>query len=358
MTLTKHQLKKKISELKAYQGRHSSFTTLYIPPDKNLVDIMSFIRTEIAGAENIKDKINRKNVQENLTAILNELTKISRLPENGMVFFYGIEDQGGTPSVIREIVVPPAPISQFVYICGREFVTDELERMTEPRSMIVIVLLEGGKVTIGYLRGKRVELVRDEDYFIIGKTRAGGQSARRYERIREEKLLEFFRHVGRLLSELLLDKLDSVDAIVLGGNTIRAQEFLEKGELDYRIRQKIADTIIPVGIIDETGLFQAVKEASRIMKETEVYQERVEWESFMQDLMRGLNTVTYGANEVMEALKAGRVQTLLIVEGSPLFDELADEAPKYGSDIIVFSNQTESGAQLKGFGGIAARLRW
>jgi len=31
---------------------------------------------------------------------------------------------------------------------------------------------------------------------------------------------------------------------------------------------------------------------------------------------------------------------------------------EFGSELLVFSNQTESGAQLKGFGGIAARLRW
>ncbi|GAG75346.1 unnamed protein product, partial [marine sediment metagenome] len=28
----------------------------------------------------------------------------------------------------------------------------------------------------------------DEDFFIIGKTRAGGQSAKRYMRLREEKI--------------------------------------------------------------------------------------------------------------------------------------------------------------------------
>jgi stalled ribosome rescue protein Dom34 len=31
---------------------------------------------------------------------------------------------------------------------------------------------------------------------------------------------------------------------------------------------------------------------------------------------------------------------------------------QYGSELLVFSNQTESGSQLKAFGGIAARLRY
>lgn len=359
MSLDRYRLKRKIEKLKAYQGRHSSFTTIYIPPTKNLVDVISFVRTELAGADNIKSKANRKNVSDNLTAILSELTKISEIPENGLAFFYGIQEEGGTNEEIREIVIPPSPISQFFYLCGREFVTEELETMTQPKSLVVIVLIEGGKVTIGYLRGKHMELVRDEDFYIIGKTRAGGQSAKRYLRIREEKMMEFFKYVGRILNELLLDNLDNVDAIVLGGNTIRCQEFLEKGDLDYRLREKMAETIIPVSIIDETGLYQAMKEASRILRETEIYAERQTWDSFIADLMKGLNTVTYGKEEVMDALRSGRVETIMVSEDlAEQMDELYEETANYGTQLLVFSNQTESGTQLKAFGGMAARLRW
>jgi peptide chain release factor subunit 1 len=204
-----------------------------------------------------------------------------------------------------------------------------------------------------------MELIRDEDFYIIGKTRAGGQSAKRYLRIREEKMMEFFKFVGRMLGDLLLDDIENVDAIVLGGNTIRCQEFLEKGDLDYRLREKVAETIIPVSIIDETGLYQAMKEASRILRETEIYVERQTWDKFMEDLMKGLNTVTYGKKEVMDALREGRVDTLMILEDlADQMDELYEEVSAYGSQILVFSNQTESGAQLKSFGGMAARLRW
>jgi len=359
MSAERQKLKRKVEQLKAFKGRHSSFTTLYITPTKALTDVVTFVKTELAGADNIKSKTNRKNVADNLTAILSELTKVRSLPPTGMVFFFGIEEVGGIGRPIREIVVPPSPISQFVYTCGREFITEELEAMTHPRSLIVIVLLEGGKVTIGYLRGKHMELVRDEDFYIIGKTRAGGQSANRYLRIREEKLQEFFKHVGRMLGELLIDNIANVDAIVLGGNTIRCLEFLDKGDLDYRIRNKIVDTIIPVSVIDETGLFQAMKEASRILKETEIYAERQAWDGFLEDLMKGSNTIAYGKKEVLEALKMGRVQTLLITEDlANQMDSLYDDVTQYGSELLVFSNQTESGAELKSFGGMAARLRY
>jgi stalled ribosome rescue protein Dom34 len=79
----------------------------------------------------------------------------------------------------------------------------------------------------------------------------------------------------------------------------------------------------------------------------------------MEDLMKGLNTVTYGTKEVMDALHEGRVDTVMVLEDlSDQMDDLYDDVTAYGSKLLVFSNQTESGAQLKGFGGIAARLRW
>ena len=79
----------------------------------------------------------------------------------------------------------------------------------------------------------------------------------------------------------------------------------------------------------------------------------------MGDLMKGLNTVTYGTDEVLKALREGRVDTLMVVEDKmDMIDELYDEIQSYGSKIMVFSTQTESGAQLSSFGGLAARLRW
>jgi stalled ribosome rescue protein Dom34 len=48
----------------------------------------------------------------------------------------------------------------------------------------------------------------------------------------------------------------------------------------------------------------------------------------------------------------------MVTEDSPYLDQVVDEVDNYGTDLLVFSSQTESGAELKSFGSIAARLRW
>ena len=58
--------------------------------------------------------------------------------------------------------------------------------------------------TIATLQGKRLEIVRDMNSGVAGKTRAGGQSARRYERLRDMQLNEYFTRVGKHANDIFL----------------------------------------------------------------------------------------------------------------------------------------------------------
>jgi len=358
--LARRKLKRIIEKLRKIKGRHSSLTTVYIPPDKSLIDVINFLRQEYMTASNIKDKTNRKMVQDNILTMINEIQKLKKIPENGVALFYGYyETSPGKFEQVKEIVVPPFPIKNFIYICGKDFDLRPLEEMTIPKNIIVVVLMEAGNYVIGIIRGKDIEVLKEGEYYVIGKTRRGGQSARRYERIREEQIHNFYKHLAKEVNELLLPELENIDAIVFGGNTIRVQEFLEENLLDYRLRDKIVTNIISVPIIDGDGIFLAAKEVAEIVKESEIHREKRLWEEFKTRLMKDDSLVTYGKNEVMEYLKQGRVETVLISEAlEDILDEVIDLAEKYGTKVEIFGKNTESGKELLGFGGIAAILRW
>jgi len=356
----RRKLKRIVERLKKIKGRHSSLTTVYIPPDKSLVDVINFLRQEYMTASNIKDKTNRKMVQDNILTMINDIQRLKKIPENGIALFYGYyETSPGKFEQVKEMIVPPFPIKNFIYICGKEFDVKPLEEMTVPKNVIAVILLEAGNYAIGIIRGKDIEVLKEGEYYVIGKTRRGGQSARRYERIREEQIHNFYKHLAKEINELLLPQLENVDAVVFGGNTIRVQEFLEENLLDYRLRDKVASKIISVPIIDGDGIFLAAKEVAEIVKESEIYRERRLWEEFKTRLMKGDSLLTYGKNEVMEYLKQGRVEVLLISEAlEDLLDEVIDTAEKYGTRVEIFGKNTESGKELLSFGGIAAILRW
>jgi len=358
--IERREIEKYVEKLSQYKGRHSSLTTLYVPHDKNLVDVINFLRQEYETAGNIKDKTNRKMVQDNIQSLIGELQKIKKLPPNGLAMFIGHATVGeGQFQEVHEVFEPPLPIKQFIYICGKEFYLEPLKEMARPRNIIAVILLEAGHYTLGLIKGKHIEIIKEEDYYVIGKFKKGGQSARRFERLREEQVNNFYKHLAKIINESLLPILNQVDAIVFGGNTIRVQEFLEKELLDYRVRKKIIDKVISVPLVTADGIFQAVKIVSEIIRDSEIAKEKELWEDFKSRLGRGDTQITYGRDEVLQYLKEGRVETVIVSEKmGNLIDEVIELARQTGAKVEIFSADTESGQELLAFGGLVGILRW
>lgn len=354
------ELKRKINWLKMIKGRHSSLVTLYVPAAGNrgtTIDYLkSFIRGELAETENIKDKANRKIVIKNLQWILNDIVKLESIPDTGVVFFYGVGKYEDEMIEIRDMIIPHLPISNSKYYCGKEFLVDILEEMMVPSTQIVIVLLEGGKLAWGILKGSRLEVKHVKSYHVPGKTRKGGMSAKRYSKLRQEKIVDFYKNVAIHLNKKLLDDIENIEMIIFGGNEVRVKEFIKTEYLDYRLRDKVHESIISVGLIDETGLEQSKKEIAKILTEHILAKEKKIWDEFMELLMKNNSKAIYGREQVHAAILEGKVETMLWFEGYSF--EYSSELLDGGFDVVYLSEDTEWGQQLKAFGGFAAILRY
>lgn len=334
--------------------------TLYVPASKNrsiTIDYLrSFIKRELAETENIKDKANRKIVINNLQWILNDVVKLGKIPDNGVVFFYGVGKYEDETLEIRDMIVPHLPIPNSEYYCGKDFLVEALEEMIVPSAQIVVILLEGGKLAWGILKGSHLEVKHVKSYHVPGKTRKGGMSAKRYGKLRQEKLVKFYKEVAIHLNKKLLDNIDDIEIIIFGGNMIRVNEFIKTKYLDYRLRDKIHKTTMSIGLINGDGLEQSKKEIAKILTDHVLAKEKNIWDEFMELLMKNNPKAVYGREQVYAAILEGKVKTMLWFEGDS-FDyslELLDGA----FDIVYFSEDTEWGNQLKAFGGFAAILRY
>jgi len=186
------------------------------------------------------------------------------------------------------------------------------------------------------------------------KTRKGGMSAARYARERDNQVKKFFRDAADKLNEELLPIIDEIDAIVVGGNTVRAKEFIKKSKLDKRLLAKIYPDLVSTSQVDEHGLHEAVKAISRMSISKELRDEKDTWDEFMKHLMKDDGLAVYGANEVREMIeRRGYVDKILLHEDT-VFNLHVMGSPEF----VIFSRETEPGAQLKGFGGVAAILSW
>jgi peptide chain release factor subunit 1 len=370
------------------------------------------LREEYGTASNIKSNVTRKNVLDALVRVQQRLKLFKDPGEKGIVIFAGaLPQEGGGPGSERMetyVIVPPEPIKIYLYRCDSRFHTEHLQEMLREKETYGILLIDASDATIATLQGKRLEIVRGMHSGVAGKTRAGGQSARRYERLRDMQLNEYFTRVGKHADEIFLP-IETLKGIILAGPGPTKYDF-EKGDyLNYMLKNKIIDTV-DTAYVEEQGVKEVVEKAPEIMRKVRYIEEKQIVQKFLYEIGHDTGMVTYGEVEVRRALEAGAVRTLLLSEGLDLLrvtvkcnacgyqeqqtvknqgltsfeqelagkpcpkcqapslavgekqdivDDLAQIAEYSNADVEMISSETEEGQMLKNaFGGIGAILRF
>ncbi len=383
-----------------------------MPPDKQISDALNLLRNEYGTASNIKSNVTRKNVLDAITKAQQKLKLFKDPGEKGIVIFTGaLPQEGGGPGTERMesyVIVPPDPIRIFLYRCDSRFHTEHLQEMLREKETYGILLVDANNATIATLQGKRLDIVRQMHSGVAGKTKAGGQSARRYERLRDMQLTEYFTRVGAHANEIFLP-IDTLKGIIIGGPGPTKFDF-EKGDfLHYQLKNKILDTV-DTAYVEEQGVKEVMDKAPEIMKKVRYIEEKELMQKFLFEVGHDSGLITYGEAEVRRLMNAGAVRMVLLSEdvdlvritvkcsacgyqeehtvkskdladfekgliGKPcsgcqapsmtivdkkdIVDDLAELAQLTNTEIEVISSETEEGQMLKNaFGGIAAMLRF
>jgi len=399
--------------LASKEGSHTELITLYVPPGKQISDAINLLREEYGTASNIKSNVTRKNVLDALVRVQQRLKLFKDPGEKGIVIFAGAlpQEGGGGPGTERMetyVISPPEPIKIYLYRCDSRFHTEHLQEMLREKETYGIILVDASDATIATLQGKRLDIVRQMYSGVTGKTRAGGQSARRYERLRDQQLNEYFTRVGRHADESFLP-IDTLKGIILAGPGPTKYDF-QKGEyLNYQLKAKILD-VVDTAYVEEQGVKEVVEKAPEIMRKVRYIEEKQLMQKFLYEVGHDTGLITYGEADVRRALEAGAVKTLLLSEGldvnrvtvkcgacsyqeqhtvkgqllvsfeqslvgkacpkcqapslatmekQDIVDDLAQMAEYSNAEVEMISSETEEGQMLKNaFGGIAAMLRF
>lgn len=398
--------KKKLKELSGYKGRGTELISVYVPFGTDRGAVMNQLATEVGQSGNIKSPTTRKNVQTALKKISNYLKQIDfKLPPTGLAVFCGnVAETEGRTDIRLFSVKPLKQLRTRLYWCDSSFHLDPLQEMMVPTDIYALIVMDKREATIALLVGKRYEIIGHFTSNVAGKFRAGGQSAQRFERLREEAAQEFYRKVSEKTNAALEGKWDKLRGVVVGGPGQTKHHFLETGELDYRLKEKIVGTV-DLSYTDESGIREIIHKSDDLLRDTELMRERQIVEKFFQEVVRD-GLATYGEKDVEEALEKGQVAQLLLSEGltwrvykvkcthcewekiftlkNPLeeFDEnkikcekcnsavelveetdyldhLLEKAHAMGTETLVISMESAEGAQFyNSFGGIGAMLRY
>ena len=408
LQLARYSFQRKLDEIAAVRGRATELVSLYVSPGKQVSDVMAYLRNEYAQSSNIKSRTTRKNVMWAIESLMGRVRQYKEPPQNGVAFFVGSKAVGADKSEpVTFIVEPPEPLNTYLYRCDSTFFLDPLLAMVHEPDIWGLIVMDRAEVTIGLLRGKRVETLRNRQSLVPSKHGRGGQSAHRFERLIEHAAHEFFVKVAEMAGELFLPRKDTLKGILLGGPGATKEYFYKEGYLHYELQKKVVQPLFDTGYTDDHGLKELVDKATRTLHGLDITEEKRLVQRLLGEIRKAeAGLAAYGEADVRRALELGSVETLLVSEGlrkrrakfrctscqqefeRTLPDEEVDRvldgpcpncsqrtltevasedyveglfrrAVESNASVRLVSTETEEGEMLaKGFQGIAALLRY
>jgi peptide chain release factor subunit 1 len=407
----KYEFKKILEKLEHSEGSGTELITLYIPPDKQIYDVTAQLRDEFGQCANIKSKQTRTNVQSAISSILSRLKYYKKPPKHGMAVFCGTILLGGDRTDLQcTIIEPPDPLNLYMYRCSSKFELEPLRQMLEEKFVYGLLVLDRREAYWGFLRGNRIEAIGGVTSTVPGKQRKGGQSAVRFQRLREIAINEFYTKIGERASAVFLAEKDFFDrfkGVLIGGPSPTKEEFEAGQYLHHEIQKRIAG-LFDVAYTNESGLAELVDAAKDALKGMEVIKEKDVMNRFLKELVKDDSVAAYGEESVRKNLELGSVDTLLLSsnlrkarirircqncgyneektvqvqqgkdtkdlefgncpkctaplvldEEADIIDEMTKLSSQSSTKVEIISDDFEEGAMLyNAFGGIAAILRY
>lgn len=148
----------------------------------------TFLNKELAAAKNIKNRINRHNVQRLLTKI-SENIDIKKY-QNGLFIYVGIDEFN---KEIFELIEPNVKCDIFYYNCSNKFNIDIIKNYLETHSGSII--FANGKECLIYEYKKEFIKKKHINANLIKRHSKGGQSQVRFSRLAEESRTHYVSYV-------------------------------------------------------------------------------------------------------------------------------------------------------------------
>jgi len=316
-----YKIRKTLEELSQKSGRGTELITVYIPKGKQLHEIISALQQEQGTADNIKSDLTRTHVVDSLGKVVQRLKLYKKIPERGLVIFCGaLPPEGGGPlgSEIVKVweIDPPKDLNQYLYRCDDHFHVDILKDMLKDDNLIGFLAIDAKDAGWGLLHGDKIEVLSQTGSGVAGKHRQGGQSAKRFQKLREMELNYFYNRVAVTTREFFID-IYPIKGLIISGPGPTKEDFINGNYLEYRLQDMIINTI-DASYAGAEGIREAFAKSSEILGDFRMVEEK----KLVEDLFREINSHSgkgsYGLQEIIEYLKNNVVKTLIITDDTNL----------------------------------------
>jgi len=142
------------------------------------------------------------------------------------------------------VILPPFPVEQNQLLAGWD--TSQLWMILTRDYVLGVVLLRLGRYSVGVFQGKRLLSSKTDTRYVKGRHSAGGQSQKRFQRIREKQVREIFQKTCSVVKEQFAPFEDQLDYILLGGERFTLKGFLKGCDYLRGLSPKILGRVLNV----------------------------------------------------------------------------------------------------------------
>jgi len=316
-----YKIRKTLEELSKKSGRGTELITVYIPKGKQLHEIIGTLQQEQGTADNIKSDLTRTHVVDSLGKVVQRLKLYKKTPERGLVMFCGAlppEEGGPLGSEVVKVweIDPPKDLNQYLYRCDDHFHVDILKDMLKDDNLIGFLAIDSKDAGWGLLHGDKIEVLAQTGSGVAGKHRQGGQSAKRFQKLREMELTYYYNRVAQTTREYFID-IYPVKGLVVSGPGPTKEDFINGNYLEYRLQNNIIATI-DSSYSGAEGIREAFSKSSDILGNFRLVEEKKLVEALFREINGNTGKGSYGLQEVIEFLKNNVVETLIITDNTNL----------------------------------------
>jgi hypothetical protein len=157
--------------------------------------------------------------------------KSHKVSENGVALFASEE---------LHIIVPPQPITTFIYKCDKQFHVDTLYNLYISHDQYGVVLVSGSDVYIYTITSINFTLLYKDTVSLQSRQKKGGQSAPRIARLAEEKRHLFVKQIVEHINQSFVTNNNVIiKKLIIAGPAEMKNLVAQNNLIDYRLKQLV-----------------------------------------------------------------------------------------------------------------------
>jgi len=223
---------------------------------------------------------------------------------------------------------PAKKIPKSEYVCSNRFSLDTILEMYKSETVFGIVLISGKEARMYEITlsgsHKDIKLLYDRNISLAGRTRRGGQSALRIDRLIEEKRNIYLTEISETMAKVFLTNNNTdciVKDMVIAGPANIKKELYNKELVQQFFAGKIKKFVNTDNIHDGT-VWEVFDKSLDVFTTKELDYERNITEEVKQLVLDCDDKLVFGYDEVMALYNDHILSKLIIINNEELFEQV------------------------------------